>query len=318
MESVLGGLCGGVLLSIFYSSLRHRWPEDYASLHDTLDSYLSRHFLRYSAFRIVPVYLTGVFVGVTTERINGVPELALVIVILAHLATSNGRALALLLRGSGGARRGNLLFYHGLICTVLIAVTWAAAITYPSWARPIPEPSDVVVAFWTGLFAAILAVLIQRSASFHESHESLVERGKRGIGPNLWAYAADAAARAGCDADVVRAIMVAEVLQRPRWVRRLETSRARSSSLVATVLLRYGRSGRSQTGSRLIYWSRDSPGTIRSGTRDMAMSDVLGWRQDSKSTTSTRDLSRSSCMLMNSCSPTRDGTPRSEPSMADH
>jgi hypothetical protein len=226
--ALTSGLLAGIFLSIFYSTVGHRWPENYSSLQGALDSYISDHVAKYFAFRAIPIYLTGIFAAVTVERLGASVQTTLAVMLVVHLSMTTVRASIQLLRGlAQRTRRPTLLLLYlgtSLICAVS---TIAASLTYPLARGFIPGPQELVTAAWTGVFVAVLAVFAQRVGAFEPSRGGRLLRARSDIGPDSWAYATEAAARNDCDPDLIRAIVAAESLQRPRWIRRLERAKGR-------------------------------------------------------------------------------------------
>lgn len=223
MTALTAGLLAGIFLTIFYSTVGQRWPENYSSLQKALDSYISDNFAKYLAFRAIPIYLTGAFAAVTVERLGGSVQATLAVMLVVHLSMTTVRASIRLFRGRAArARRPTLLLLHLCISLICAGSTIAAGLTYPLARGFIPAPKELVTAAWTGVFVAVLAVFAQRAGAFGYSREGRLARARGDIGPDLWAYVADAAAKYDCDPDLIRAIVAAESLQRPGWVRRLE------------------------------------------------------------------------------------------------
>lgn len=53
--TVAAGFAGAAFLSLFFRSVRLRWPEDYSTLRGVLEAYVSQGFARSVAFRTLPV-----------------------------------------------------------------------------------------------------------------------------------------------------------------------------------------------------------------------------------------------------------------------
>jgi len=219
------GLLGAILLRLLYSAVGSRWPENYASLRTSLDSYVRWRFSRYLVFRMVPVYLAATVVGVSAHRVGGSPTWAVAIMGVAH-ATGDARAIVVVCRARHWPRRRALVLLHGVTLVFVAVACGLASLTYSVWASAVPAPQDVLVALWTGVFAALLATAWQRVALFPGGSDPVTEA-QRDMGEDVWDYAHLAAEHNVCDADVLRAVLVAESMQRPRWFRRLERAKSR-------------------------------------------------------------------------------------------
>lgn len=77
------------------------------------------------------------------------------------------------------------------------------------------------------MFAAVVAVAAQRLVAVAPDRGRDLDRAREDIGQDLLGYARRAAAREDCDSDVIQALVTAECVQRPRWVRRLERVKGR-------------------------------------------------------------------------------------------
>lgn len=228
LTALTAGLLAGVLLAIFYSTVGHGWPENYSSLQNALDSYISHNVAKFLAFRAIPVYLTGILAAVTVQRLGASVQATLAVMLAVHLSMTTVRASIRLLRDRAQrTRRPTLLLFHvgiSLICTLS---TIAAGLTYPLARRFIPVPEELVTAAWTGVFVAVLAFFARRVGAFEHTGEGRLARARSDIGSDLWAYATETATKSDCDPDLIRAIVAAESLQRPRWIRRLERAKGK-------------------------------------------------------------------------------------------
>jgi hypothetical protein len=223
LQAVAIGAAGALLLHVFYRSVKHRWPENYSTLRGTLESSVSGGVLPYLMFRMAPAYLVGVFIGVTANRLHAPATSALITLALVHVMSTNGLASVRLMRTSNPEERlTSLLLYYAIASALVVAAVGLAGWTYRAWTSLIPKPADVVLALWTGLAAAVVAAYIQSFGSTEPSVDELARRARRDVGSDLLAYTEAAANRMNCDPDLLRAIVLAEALQRPAWVRRLE------------------------------------------------------------------------------------------------
>lgn len=220
------GALASAFLSVFYLSVRHHWPENYSSVKSTVDLHTRYNGFRYVLFRIAPVYLTAVFAAVTARRLGTSVPATLTTLLYIHLAVTNGLAAARLIAGTA-TRRATLLLYHTAVSLLCVLSTVVAAATYRSWDHFIPEPRELAAVLWTGVFAAVAAIFIQRITRVSDDDRNRLSRARQDIGSHLWAYAAAVAERCDCDQDLVRAILASESLVRPRWLRGLEQVKGR-------------------------------------------------------------------------------------------
>lgn len=193
-----------------------------------LESYVSQGLGRYMVFRTLPVYLVGVFTAVTVDRLDLNAVLALAVMALAHVIATNGRAAWTAVSPTArDPRPRSLVLYYSATSTLVAAAVLTSALTYQLWTALIPQPSEVVLALWTGTIAAVLAAYVQTFRRREPEPDELVARARNDMGEHLWQYAEESAWRHDCDSDLIRAILVAEVAQRPGWLRRLEYAKGR-------------------------------------------------------------------------------------------
>lgn len=115
---------------------------------------------------------------------------------------------------------GNLVLFAGIV-----ALSYFSHALYTNF---VPGPEELVFAVWTAGFAAVLATGLQgllRSPSL--STEQKLGAARKDIGEGTWAHIDEAAGAANCDPMLMRAIIAAEALQRPRWMRNLERVKGR-------------------------------------------------------------------------------------------
>lgn len=96
--TLLASLFAAAFLSVFFRSVRLRWPENYSTLRGVLEAYVSQGLWRYVVFRTLPVYAVGVFLWVSIDRGGGRPAAGVLVMGAAHVAATNGRAVARLCR----------------------------------------------------------------------------------------------------------------------------------------------------------------------------------------------------------------------------
>lgn len=197
------------------------------SVRTALDSAPRSSALRYLLFRCLPTYAVGSLLANTVERLGGNVLVALVCMGVPYALVNDGRALWRLRRG--GAGRGPVLWFYYVFNLVLIAGLVALSyFTYRWYADFIPEPDELIFAVWTAVFAAVLATAFQqllRSPAL--SVEQKLAAARKDVGEDTWEYVHQAAIDANCEPVLMQAILAAEALQRPRWMRRLERAKGR-------------------------------------------------------------------------------------------
>jgi len=99
--------------------------------------------------------------------------------------------------------------------------------TRQSLAGLVPQPHALIEAIWTGLFVAVVANRLQHFTSSRATKQQLFDEARQAVPSELVRYCELEGARRGVEADVIIAMLYAEVLQRPRWWRRMEEAGGR-------------------------------------------------------------------------------------------
>lgn len=221
LATFAGASFGIFFLYAFYRAVEAKWPESYFPHDSAIEYRISSSPFRYAGFRFGPVYVTCLFVAVGVDRAHGRPLLAVVGIILGHTGATT---ISASLRDFRATRRRPALLFLRTVVTVGILVTGILSVATRDLLQDlVPSLRDVAVALWTALFAAIIGLYVVRvSESRRTSSSDLIRRARAAIDPDLWEAASEEAGKADTDPTLVRAIMIVENLQRPRWFRSLE------------------------------------------------------------------------------------------------
>lgn len=224
MEDVLLAIAFGVgTLFIFYSAVRSEWPDNYMTVDTSgLEYAIISHPLRYLAFRFLPVYLVCVFVAVLLDRGGHDPLVAVLVICLIHAAWNSGRAAMRLLRDPAGTRQTPLLLMHLGVAVGVILAGFVALWTRSDLAIFVPSLHELGATLWTAAFAAVLGVFVLNKSRVRNDISKTIRQSRDRISKDLFAFAEQQAALNGTDVAFVKAIMIVENLQRPRWFRDCE------------------------------------------------------------------------------------------------
>lgn len=233
--TVLLGAVGALALWGLYRALEFNWPDQYVSLNDTFALRLNHTWWRLPLYRFVPVFGAGVAVWATTSRLGLEPTVAVVTMTLLHVLQTNARAalqsFGLLL--SKPEFQVNYASYH-LATIGVVLVAGAGSIFFaPSLEFLVPRPSTLLESLWVAIFIAIaggvaVAIIGKRPSGARPFDPNYyVWRAERDVGLELIDVAFEKSLEYRCDPVLLRAIMYAEAIQRPKWVRRLERAKGR-------------------------------------------------------------------------------------------
>ena len=232
--SIALGLIGFATYKISYSALRNQWPQSYLGLSETFALRTIERWWRLLLFRAVPSFILTVMLVVTSWRIVASEVVVVSIATGLHLITSNGLALVRSFLPRTTDSRVNYAGYHlGAIVSVLIG-TCVALFISPFAGRFVPTPDQLVTNLWLALFIAVAGGFFlgiarnERRVPFDGKY--FVDRARREVGIDLQDQLFEIAILERADPVLLRSLMIAEVLQRPRWFRQLEYFKGRFRS----------------------------------------------------------------------------------------
>lgn len=227
MPEIVYPLVAQLSLSLFFYAVASEWPSSYSTAKSVVEERARRGLTRYLLLRLVPVLFGAVFVAVMVQRSGGEVALSVLGFGLLHLGVTNGRAMFGLLRGRPTkVRRGQLLLLHGIFLALASLAIFAGYRLHGRLDSFVPASEEFIHSIWTGVFAALLAVAgIRMTQAVTEPPN--IEAIKRDVGSQTWHYIETAAEENNCDANVLMAVIAAEVQQRPRWFRRAERIKGR-------------------------------------------------------------------------------------------
>lgn len=224
-RSLAIGLIASILLRMFYLAVSSEWPRHYSAAKTVLESHSRSNMLRYVALRVAPVYIFAILCAIVATRIHGRPELAVFSLTALHLNSTSIRALYKLYKYERSSATAAVLGYHAVSIIGIVAIAIFALFSFASFERFVPSSTDATNALWTAALAALMAAGLKRAMHFENADGSeFLERLRDDIGAQSWAFCDAAAETHRTDADFLRAILLAEVQQRPRWVRKVENS----------------------------------------------------------------------------------------------
>jgi hypothetical protein len=228
-EALLGAALGIGFLHAFYRALETQWPASYFSVSNAVDRSISVSLWRYLTFRTGPILAVGLFAVVSVDRAGGIGWCCAVLIGAVHWALTSGRAIFTAARlPTTNAQRNPLVVLHLALLPPVALSTLLAIVLAGPLSFLVPPIETVSSDLWTAVAAAVLGAYLVRvvSGRQQEANEA-VERSRLRIKPELWREAEKAALANSTDPALVKAIMVAENLQRPTWFRALEGIKGR-------------------------------------------------------------------------------------------
>jgi hypothetical protein len=219
-------------LKIFYKVFKLEWPELYFSLNDKTALYVSVSLKRYAAFRFLPVFMAiSLFSGIFMKNYD---LQATIYVSLAsgvfYGLTTDGLAIFRILTRSKDIRTYFNSWYQVLlhIITILfliaVGVIAGVAAHTPFVSSITPTPQGLVDNVWSSLIVVILAFYFKDILSGQGPSEDLIfGRSLENIPPQVLHAIEKYSAKNNANKILVKAICIAENLQRPPWVRKIES-----------------------------------------------------------------------------------------------
>lgn len=237
--SIVLGVFAGMLLKGFYSMVKIEEPASYSYSVSKLERSRGKIATQYIGFRTIPVFVATLGVVVTARRLMLHDWVTFFACALSFVCLSSGRALVE--RIKSGMRDAP---FH---CIVLIGeiigsfVVGATSLLFSSYLESfVPEPREFVSGAWTALFVA-LVYRGMRTVSRAPRSLSPCDRlrlVREDVGDDIWNDIYDMAKDKAVPWCVLAAIVVVEVTERPRWVRKCE--RIFSSLMFHKVKMSFG------------------------------------------------------------------------------
>lgn len=214
---VLGGV-GLVVLLGLYGAIEQNWPLNYMPARSLADM-VGRYSLRsYLVFRLIPPFIVFTATTITAQRLYLSPWTTFFAGAVIYAA------LPLLLRADN--RRPTHRYWLVFAASQLLALSsmLVATLSRSQFSPLVPAPNELLSGLWTAAAAAAGYFAISRFASESGAYNDrmLQERARKDIGATNWVLAKVIADKYGVPTAALRAILIAEATQRPRWFRVLE------------------------------------------------------------------------------------------------
>ena len=215
-----------VALRLFFSVLKSQWPELYWGSEASRHPLMNRGLRAYLMWRFVPVAAAVAATGRVLSSADHSSRWALIVVVL-HIADTNGRALWGLARGHYPDRRIALTVFHVI---TIIWICGAGVIGYFAM-KPLrgylPTAAAISSDLWSARAAGFVGAFLMRRVSTTAPTSKLLAVSRSEIPDHLWTYAEELSVSASLDPVIAHSILLVENLQRPAWVRFLERQKGR-------------------------------------------------------------------------------------------
>ncbi|OGM76133.1 hypothetical protein A2210_02890 [Candidatus Woesebacteria bacterium RIFOXYA1_FULL_40_18] len=226
-----------ILLKLFYKSFELTWPELYFATNDKTALFVSVSFRRFLMFRFLPPFVLIIFgLSVFLRDFGFRANLYVSLIsISVYLINHDVKAIYQILTKSDKVKTYfNLWFQiilHLFVVVLMLVLGVVSAYIVSSnlfsITKILPTFQGLADNLWSSLIAVLLAVYFKEIFS-HEglSQDILYRRSLETIPPKLLNLIESESKKHNADENLVKAVCVAENLQRPKWVRKIENIKA--------------------------------------------------------------------------------------------
>lgn len=220
-DSLALGVTGALILVGLYGAMESRWPASYVDT-TTAAGQLGRFSLTwYLAFRMGPAAVVSAVVAVSADRLAGSSFVAVAVCLtlftlfgwfhIWRTAARTTHRLKYLMVAAIGALLSLTGGIVGGMASFLVA-------------RLIPQPAELLNAVWTAAMVAAAYSGLTRVLAVKVDYGAVRARARTDIGPDAWRYAAKAGQVHDIPVECIRAILLTEATQRPKWFRTIEVA----------------------------------------------------------------------------------------------
>lgn len=222
--TLLLSVTGAAILDRLYKAIKTNWPEAYTTISTDFDKQVRTSPIRSLVlFRGVPVFLIALFTVVMAERYGGNSWICATLLAGFYLTPTTLKLIAEIVKPPRDSNWVVMLGYQCGSAVAVVTVVILATSLRASLEVFIPPTKDILIALWAGLFATLFTAAARNSLRpVKLTGAGIVNQLKDDIGAENWAYTAKAAQGNTELKYLLRAILLAEAQQRPRWFRRME------------------------------------------------------------------------------------------------
>lgn len=206
-------------LRLFFSTFEVVWPESYTHSNNESNAHHKRGPLRFILVRMFPIVVASYLAATLSGRFFGSSPISVTTLVVIHVYTTDWR----ILRNARSYVPSRIAYHITAVVGVLVCALLGLGVSliFPNLA---PTARDLNTAIWTAALTALMggAYISVTSSKGGSPNASLLSRAKAEVGNDLWTKAADLALDHSVDPHVVQAVLGAEALQRPKWIRRVE------------------------------------------------------------------------------------------------
>lgn len=222
------------LLFAVYRMWELNWPDEYFKSEDKESIFISQTFFRYATFRAVPLIimiLTSVGIVLKSNIPVFSPQFLGLFLGLATAIINDGRAIYHLL-----IKSPEIKIYRNYAKQILIHLVAIVTLTslgylsgyiarYNFYYNLLPNVAEVINNFWTSFFT-VLAIFIykkmDRRLNIEVKIDNVIKNSNLGLSQELLKLIEEKARDENANEILVKAICIAENIERPAWFRKFE------------------------------------------------------------------------------------------------
>lgn len=218
LTGILLGLLGAILLETTFRLILSRWPEGYTSSTRMIERAPKYSVWSYALFRFVPTFIVALLSVVTAGRLGASTVATAVTLGIVYVLERDIRAMFDAYRRKD-PRLGILVVLYGINMALVAAAIALSMFLRDVLAGMVPSPRELISALWTAVFVAILAFVVEKMFQRDSLHAPTLVKARSDLGSDLEKYVRDAAVRANCSPELILAVVLTEIEQRPAWFR---------------------------------------------------------------------------------------------------
>lgn len=234
LNSVVVVLISNFILYLTYRLIEFRWPEYYFSPNDKTSILFSQTLFRYSLFRVLPLVLLLLAILGIVQKSNILildPALLGLTIGLIFGVINDAKAIYRIIKKTDGIKiyRNHVLqiTVHLITIFVLSLTGYISGVISRNTAYYIllPDVQGVVDNLWSSFFTVLIifiGIKLRRHLIIEVNLEDVIKNSSRGISENNLKLIENECIIHKADETLVKAIAIAENIERPSWFRKVE------------------------------------------------------------------------------------------------
>lgn len=228
LPTLIGAAIGSMVIYLFYTAVRTRWPSNYASSANDFGMVVNRTVLRYVVFALGPTYVVALLVGTTISRSGGAGLVTAFLIGVFRISYYYVRSVYRTIRHNHTATRIPTIILDVTISACVLVAATLGGLGPGRFGFLVPPIEEFFKSLWGTVFVAIIAAIVIAKTNVQFNVGRLVRRSRREVGPELLELVRREAREAGVDATLAEAVLLTENLQRPKWFRTFERMKGTS------------------------------------------------------------------------------------------